>query len=300
MPKELRPVISPKRSRRNGNPTMERSPSRLSPEVRDKDDDRKHRRRLQDPLPLEKSHASDSKLILLSKNERVDPSVAFYSFILYCIMRLLAFYGWKHNDRSNAGQDGTSTGRGGRSDRGWWRSHEDDRRGRHRTSDAVDKGEKPVGRGDDTQVLSRDEPSKINNDQPTKKKFREEKPPPTEKASTEPVKKEDGPPGVVDRREERGNRGYVYAGRNEYHDQANNRNRLPPNRARPERGGFPSRDRFRGEGYVRRQGYGGVGPGGSGGRVDKWKHDMFDEVNRSPKSKNEEDPVAKVEALLAL
>lgn len=32
---------------------------------------------------------------------------------------------------------------------------------------------------------------------------------------------------------------------------------------------------------------------------DKWKHDMFSEANRSPTPKNEEDQIAKVEALLA-
>eukprot|EP00249_Psilotum_nudum_P015542 c25383_g1_i1 orf=306-1370(+) len=33
--------------------------------------------------------------------------------------------------------------------------------------------------------------------------------------------------------------------------------------------------------------------------VEKWKHDMFDEANRSPTPKNEEDHIAKIEALLA-
>lgn len=34
--------------------------------------------------------------------------------------------------------------------------------------------------------------------------------------------------------------------------------------------------------------------------VEKWKHDLYDETNRSPPPKNEEDHIAKVEALLAL
>lgn len=234
---------------------MERSPNKRSPEVRDKDDDRKHRRRLQDPLPLEKPHASDSK----------------------------------HDDRSNAGQDGTSTRRGGRSDHGWWRNQEDDRKGKHRISDEKHKDEKSIAQ-------SQGEPSKTNADRPTKKKFREEKLPPAEKAVAEPVKTsqlENAPAGGgSDRREERAT--HRYPGRNE-RDRAYAGNRFLPNRARPERGGFPSRDRFRGrDGYVRRQGY------GAGGGVEKWKHDMFDQVNRSPTSKNEEDPVAKAEALLAL
>ncbi|GAA0170403.1 hypothetical protein LIER_24671 [Lithospermum erythrorhizon] len=36
-----------------------------------------------------------------------------------------------------------------------------------------------------------------------------------------------------------------------------------------------------------------------GGLMDKWKHDLFDESNRSPPPKSEEDQIAKVEALLA-
>ncbi|KAK9116907.1 hypothetical protein Sjap_015854 [Stephania japonica] len=34
-------------------------------------------------------------------------------------------------------------------------------------------------------------------------------------------------------------------------------------------------------------------------RAEKWKHDMFDEANRSPTPKNEDDQIAKIEALLA-
>ncbi|KAF5733205.1 hypothetical protein HS088_TW17G00745 [Tripterygium wilfordii] len=37
----------------------------------------------------------------------------------------------------------------------------------------------------------------------------------------------------------------------------------------------------------------------SNGRVEKWKHDLFHEANRSPTLKNEENQIAKVEALLA-
>lgn len=54
-------------------------------------------------------------------------------------------------------------------------------------------------------------------------------------------------------------------------------------------GNYRGRDRFDG-----RQGY---RPGGT--RVEKWKHDLYQEANRSPTPKNEEDQIAKVEALLA-
>ncbi|KAL3843848.1 hypothetical protein ACJIZ3_001251 [Penstemon smallii] len=37
----------------------------------------------------------------------------------------------------------------------------------------------------------------------------------------------------------------------------------------------------------------------TGGRVDKWKHDLYDEANKSPTPKKEEDQISKIEALLA-
>ncbi|EPS73786.1 hypothetical protein M569_00973, partial [Genlisea aurea] len=36
-----------------------------------------------------------------------------------------------------------------------------------------------------------------------------------------------------------------------------------------------------------------------GGRVEKWKHDLYNEANRSPSPKNEEEKISKIEALLA-
>jgi hypothetical protein len=32
---------------------------------------------------------------------------------------------------------------------------------------------------------------------------------------------------------------------------------------------------------------------------EKWKHDLFDDANKSPTTKNEEDQIAKIERLLA-
>ncbi|XP_023739015.1 heat shock 70 kDa protein [Lactuca sativa] len=75
----------------------------------------------------------------------------------------------------------------------------------------------------------------------------------------------------------------------------------------PQRMKFQSRDRYGGGGGG--GGYRGRGDrlgggrqgqgGGGGGGAEKWKHDLYDEANKSPNSKNEEDQIAKVEALLA-
>ena len=74
-----------------------------------------------------------------------------------------------------------------------------------------------------------------------------------------------------------------------------------PNRREAPRGGFSSHERAGGSGgdfrgrdrFNGRQGY---RPGGT--RVEKWKHDLFEEANKSPPRKNEEDQIAKVESLL--
>ncbi|XP_076954867.1 uncharacterized protein LOC143629484 [Bidens hawaiensis] len=91
----------------------------------------------------------------------------------------------------------------------------------------------------------------------------------------------------------------------------------PPDR--PDRRVSGGRDPHRNEAqrmkFQSRVRYGGSGGGGFGGsfrgrdgfneqrqggwRAEKWKHDLYDEANKSPTSKNEEDQIAKVEALLA-
>ncbi|XP_021750189.1 uncharacterized protein LOC110715875 [Chenopodium quinoa] len=92
--------------------------------------------------------------------------------------------------------------------------------------------------------------------------------------------------------------------RNE-HDRGYVKERSFSNRGRVENTGFPPRGRFNGaddngkfrgrENFGGRQGY-----RSSGSQAEKWKHDLYDEANRSPPPKKEEDPVAKVEALLSL
>ncbi|MCL7040714.1 hypothetical protein MKW94_028783, partial [Papaver nudicaule] len=34
-------------------------------------------------------------------------------------------------------------------------------------------------------------------------------------------------------------------------------------------------------------------------KAEKWKHDLYDEANKSPTAKNEEEQIAKVQALLS-
>lgn len=58
---------------------------------------------------------------------------------------------------------------------------------------------------------------------------------------------------------------------------------------------FQSRDRYGDSSFRGRDRFNGQ----SGGRADKWKHDLYDETNNNQTSNKEEDQIAKVEALLA-
>ena len=77
--------------------------------------------------------------------------------------------------------------------------------------------------------------------------------------------------------------------------------RLPPKRGEAHRDGFLSRERYGGGGgnYRGRDGMNGrQGYGAGGTRAEKWKHDMYNPED-GPPPKNEDDQIAKLEALLA-
>ncbi|CAL4938132.1 unnamed protein product [Urochloa decumbens] len=82
---------------------------------------------------------------------------------------------------------------------------------------------------------------------------------------------------------------------------------FPDHRSEGHRNGYDSRGRFPGRGGMDRDRfsspYGGRGNmyhQTSGDQEEKWKHDLYDQSNRSPPPKTEEEQIAKVEALLAL
>jgi hypothetical protein len=121
------------------------------------------------------------------------------------------------------------------------------------------------------------------------------------KAETEMVKSSHADYSVEgsERREERG--------RNPRHldrpEKPSVGDRLPPKRGEAHRDGFLSRERYGGSGgggnyrgrdrINGRQGY-----LNGGTRVEKWKHDLYN-ASGSPTPKNEDDQIAKLEALLA-
>ena len=202
-------------------------------------------------------------------------------------------------------------------ERGWWKDSADIERRPYKTapSDRKERDEKTRAQGGDKHAWKHDKFVEAEGDvrPPTKKRrpFREEKlPVESENVKilvAEPSVGTNPPSSTFDavRREEKA-RDRCPLERNQY-DRPYERDISFSSRPRGDNNGFPSQGqgRFNGVGndgkykgkeiFRAQQGY-----RSNGARVEKWKHDLFDETNGSTSPKKEEDPVAKVEALLAL
>ncbi|XP_059653000.1 uncharacterized protein LOC132300084 [Cornus florida] len=305
---------SPKRSRRDGKPATERLS--INPDLdtgNHSNRDEKHHRRLQDALPLEVPVASDSKVETGALSKESDKKTNGHSegtknsLDPAEVPRPRTYF--QHDERGNAAQVGRSFSRRAATERGWSDSkdrHSERVTNRSVISDTQQKDEKPQARKADERVWRHDGFFEVEADpQPPARKrpsFRERKIPAdsenTEKTGTDTVK-----PGRPDhsvlgseRKEERGGNKPRPSDRSEKTFEGDR----DANREETRRGGFPPRDRYGGGGNYRGRerfnGRRGYYPGGV--RVEKWKHDLFDEANRSPSPKKEEDQIAKVEALL--
>lgn len=194
-------------------------------------------------------------------------------------------------------------------ERGWRDSKDDERAANKTTYNAQRRDEKLQTKQDDNSVWRHDRFFEKDDPPPPAKKrpsFQEKKISVdfenAKNTETEMVKSShaDYVEGS-ERREERG--------RNPRHldrpEKPSVGDRLPPKRGEAHRDGFLSRER-----------YGGGGGGGGGGnyrgreringkqgyrsdgtRVEKWKHDLYN-ASGSPTPKNEDDQIAKLEALL--
>ncbi|KAK6916328.1 hypothetical protein RJ641_019189 [Dillenia turbinata] len=311
---------SPKRSKRDGKPEMERATSNRSFDNGDSKDGEKQRRRLQDALPLEEpSAALDSKTETgVGNKESVKRSYGFQDGTKPSsdpteVPRSRSYF--QHDERGTAGQVGRSIGRRPASvlvsceERGWWHDSKDkhgDRAANKTESKGIQQRDDHNNRGGDNRAWRHDGYFELEADPalPVRKRpaFREKKLPAdpvfSEKAAaTEPIKtsQPDQPISVSERKEERGHSPRRF-------DRSYVGYRARYNRGESYNGGFSSRYRYGagsnnrgGDKFDSRQGHRSSG----GGHVEKWKHDLFDEANQSPKAKNEEEQIAKVEALLA-
>ncbi|XP_021724714.1 uncharacterized protein LOC110692029 [Chenopodium quinoa] len=279
----------------------EKSPNKLKSEVVDKDldIDKNHRHRRQDALLLEISPASESKQdvkdassMLESKTNGISertiqsnpPAVSRGSYR-------------QHDDRRTAARDGSRSGRRSTSERGWWSDSRDEDRAAHRSAPSNPKvrEEKARAQGGDNHAWQHDKFLEAESDAhpPTKKRrpFREEKLPlkseDVDNAVPEPSKFDHpaSSTGGTGRWEHRAHDRRPLE-RNE-HDRGYVKERSFSNRGRVENTGFPPRGRFNGaddngkfrgrENFGGRQGY-----RSSGSQAEKWKHDLYDEANRSP------------------
>ncbi|KAL7125227.1 hypothetical protein ABFS83_14G103100 [Erythranthe nasuta] len=178
----------------------------------------------------------------------------------------------QHDDRGSVGQNGRSFSRRTDNERGWWRDS------KHEQND---------------RAINDREEIEANRKPPMRKRpsFREQKTPTDTEKATNP--NQDHPAESGGRRNER-----VYSSRYSDKPERSFAGERELNKAQrvSSRGNFSSGDRYRegGDRFTARQGYNRQ----SGGRVEKWKHDLYHEANRSPTPKNEEDQISKIEALL--
>lgn len=295
---------SPKRSRRDGKPETERV-------TIDSNLDQKNRRRLQDALPLETPSGPDSAKVEsggVSKETEQKPNEhgegSKHSSKPTEVPWSRSFF--QHDERGNAGQVGRSFGRRSATERRF-RDSKDDRGERTEnkaaTYDSRQRDEKPRGKGDDKSVWGHDGFLKMEAEPPPPARkrpaFREKKIPVEtdnpDKATVEPARSNHShhPLSISERREER-DRNPRHVDRPE-RPAAGNREVKKSDLASRERFGGDGGGNYRGrERFSDRQSY-----RPSGTRGEKWKHDLFDDTNRSPTKKNEEDQIAKIEALLA-
>ncbi|KAJ9537946.1 hypothetical protein OSB04_030679 [Centaurea solstitialis] len=294
---------SPKRVRRDGKDRPTSNLNLDSAEHFDRDQ-KHHRSRVQDSLPLEAPPVPDSKIETVSLSKESDKKSNGYregtknsSDKIEAPHRSRSLF--QHDERAARSFRHRET-----TDRDWWKDSKDRQSGRTTNRSSNNDDTKP--RDEKTRVDHRswrhDGSYKTEPDvkQPSKKRpaFRETKVPVdagTDDKSAPEVAKASALGS--ERKEERG----------KPPEKPPVERRLSGERDPQQRMKFQSRDRYGGGGGG---GFGGSNSnrgrdrfngrqGQSGGRVEKWKHDLYDEANKSPTAKNEEDQIAKVEALLA-
>ncbi|XP_038996317.1 uncharacterized protein LOC120120860 isoform X2 [Hibiscus syriacus] len=285
----------PKRSRRDGQPQTERVVSNTDIGDRPHHGE-KQRRRLQDAVPLEVAPtAPDSSKVesaIVSKesdrksngyHEGTKPSSDPTD-----LPRSRSYF--QHDERRSATQAGQSYGRRAASDREWWRDAKDHHNEREtKTFETRQRDEKPQAKGDGKDDWRHDRFSEMRADPLPQ-------PPPTSKrpafsekkvlAATQSTDYEDkeSEKATHSRHHALGSKRRVERDNNHRHlDRLTARDQIVSGREVP-RGGFVSHERHEGGSIFNgrdrlsgRQGYRSGGP-----RVEKWKHDLFDEASKSP------------------
>ncbi|XP_042456337.1 uncharacterized protein LOC122040912 [Zingiber officinale] len=306
---------SPKRSRRDEKPSSERKYSGNNDLDIDDNRERKHRRRFQDSMPVRISSAADTKVKFDSAKDGFDrkaiPDDTKRPSDTVETPRSRSHF--QHDEHGSAGKDGLSYGH---------RANDTGRGNlKEPTGDTVDKNmvsdmPKRSGRAKaQAKEWKHDGFFELEGQAlvPSKRPAFSEKKMPAEKDPIISPRLDsrnchDQQSNEASRREEKINnmRGYKpersfsraddkYDKRDERYLQRNEMHRssfqsMERHSTRETRG----RERFSGP-YGERRPY-----LQTGFPVEKWKHDLYDEGNKSPTPENEEEQIAKVEALLEL
>ncbi|XP_059313910.1 uncharacterized protein LOC132064807 [Lycium ferocissimum] len=313
---------SPKRSRKHSRQETERPPTTHNLDGGNNSErDLKYHRRVQDVVPLDAPSAQDSKSERNARkpadnitvkddgikgssgpNEGSRHRSSKHSSNPSEVPRSTSFF--QHDERGSAGQVDRSSRHKAATERGWWKdAREPSNRATTNDKQMNDEKSKVSGKQNDGWRHDRYFEVKEDPKPPVKKRsFREEKIPvdteKVDKAATEPVKPNPSHPEVDDGRKN---------GRADHMPRHPGRYERPftgerdANRGETWRGKFPSRDRYHGNGgdYRGRDRFNSRQGQNPSKVVEKWKHDLYDEANKSPTPKNEEDRIAKIEALLA-
>lgn len=305
---------SPKRSKRDEKQVRERDRVISSANVENgignrTDRDQKHHHQLQVGLPPEAPSAHDPKREARALNKDSDKKPN------YCneapkrssnpteVPRSSSYF--QHDERSSTGQVRRSSGRMATGERGWWKDSREklnEKETSHRREQR--DGEKSQAKPDNNTSLRKDGLSERRFDLPptTKKRpaFREKKIP-VDQEDARPAATETGKSSQTDHpleRKERREEGSYNPRHLERPDKQYAGDKAP-NKNESRRDVFSSRGRYNGNygGRDRFQGREDFRVTKTG--IDKWKHDLYQEVNKDPIPKNEDDQIAKLEALLA-
>ncbi|XP_054778704.1 uncharacterized protein LOC129286721 [Prosopis cineraria] len=306
---------SPKRFRRDGLQERERSRVTSSADLNNVDRNgkvHKHQHRLNDVVPHEASltHDPEKEAEAVKKDSDKKPNEHYETSKHLSdptdLPRSRSYF--QHDERGSARQ----VGRRATGEHGWWkdsRDHHNERAEKYHGRSRDQRNEKSVAKPDDNTSQRKDGSSQRKDDPlPTTKKrpaFREKKIP-ADLGDANPAATEDL----------KSSQTYYLPERNERRDDRSSNFRhldrtekqlavdSAPNKGEARRDDFSLRGRYQGGGgggnyrgrdrFNGRQGYHSSKP-----RIEKWKHDLYQEIDQDPIPKNEDDQISKLEALLA-
>ncbi|XP_028767244.1 uncharacterized protein DDB_G0283697 isoform X2 [Neltuma alba] len=272
------------------------------------DRDQKHRHELHVALPPEAPSARDPKQEARAGNKDTDKKPKVYNGAPKRpsnpteVPRSSSYF--QHDERSSTGHVRRGSGRMA-TERGWWKDLREQLIEKETSHRREQRDEKSRAKPDDHTSLRKDALSeRIYDPPPTTKKrpaFRERKIP-ADHEHAKPVATETAKSNQTDhpleRNERREEKRYNprHLDRPDKQQYAGDR---APNKNEARRDVFLSRGRYNGNYGGRDRFHGREDFHFSKTGVDKWKHDLYQEASKDPVPKNEDDQIAKLEALLA-